>query len=53
MLASRPTIHKRPQTLMTMATSRTVSQGRSRWTTGSSTIETKMNAPMIGPTSLA
>jgi hypothetical protein len=53
MLASSPIIQRRPQTLSASAASRSVGQGKSRWTIGSSTSETKMNAPMIGATSRA
>ena len=48
MLASRPIIHSRPQMLTNSTTSRTVSHGISRCTTGSSIAETKMNAPRSG-----
>ena len=48
MLASRPIIHSRPQTLRITTAIRTVSHGISRCTTGSSITDTKMNAPRIG-----
>jgi hypothetical protein len=53
MLASSPTIHRIPQTLNTRTGIRIASHDSSRWTTGNSTSDTKMNAAMTGATCLA
>lgn len=50
MLARNPTIQPRPQTLMPSRMNRRLSHGNSRWTTGASTADTKMNAPSTGLT---
>ena len=52
MLAREADLQSRPRMLSASATSLTVSHGNSRCTTGSSSTGTKMNAPMIGTTSL-